>query len=523
MNYLIGIAIILIINAANGKGSFFDYDRQVIQASTSSLSIDSLLVLQHHDPVLESFYRQNNFNLFWSSAEARATAILALSDAAAEGLDPADYNADSLKIFENQYEMLSADKRATYDILLTISLQKYISHIANGKLDPNELYNDWILPRETIDVNQFLLENAHSPAFATAIDNLKPQHFLYGNLKNALKLIDQIPAVADLDSIRITKKIVLNEMRDVVPLIKARLMQWRDLKEHADVTAVYDMETVEAVKKFQRRNGLRQDGVIGPATADALNVSLDSRRKSIVASLERWRWYPRDLGDHYIIINIPAFRMAIVKDGDTIETKKVIVGTSDRRTPILTSMFSNITFNPTWTVPPTILREDIVTSAIKDRAYFYEKRITIYDGNNNVISPWRWKSEKATAYRYVQSPGDHNALGTVKFNFPNDRMVYLHDTNTRAFFSQHYRSLSSGCVRVENPMPFAEYLLNDPGWPLEKLEKIIASRKTTTIKIKDRIKLHQLYWTAWTETDGTLIFREDIYKLDEELYAKLRS
>ena len=518
MKHLIGIPILLIISTIYGMQNNASH----ITQTSSPRQIDSLMVLRYQDSLLESFYRQNEFRTFWTSTEARLAATLAIADAYSEGLDPQDYALSQLRQSENQVGTMSNEARDAYDILLTQSLQKYISHIANGKLDPNQLYDDWILPRTIVDVNAFIRETPPAE-ICHNIDRLKPQHPCYKSLKKALILIDELPRVNTIDSIRIMRKIELNDTRDVVPLINKRLLEWKDITQIDSTKLKYDVATVAAVKKFQRRHGLKQDGIIGPATADALNISVDSRRKSIIANMERWRWYPRDLGTHYIIVNIPAFKLTVVKDNDTIEKKKVIVGTIDRRTPVLTSTFSNITFNPTWTVPPTILREDIVPSAIKDRGYFYEKKITIYDYKNNVVSPWHWNPEKATTYRYVQSPGTHNALGTVKFNFPNNRMVYLHDTNTRSLFSQNYRSLSSGCVRVDDPMPLAEYLLNDPNWTLSKLEDIIRSRKTTTIKIRDKVQLHQFYWTAWTDPDGTLIFREDIYKLDEALYAKLRS
>ncbi|HEU0137402.1 MAG TPA: L,D-transpeptidase family protein, partial [Flavobacterium sp.] len=447
MKYLIGITIILIISTANGNALNLPAEKDIFQNSHLHSELDSLLVLQRHDSLLESFYRSNNFKLFWNSRAARQTALNVIADASSEGLNPADYSVEALQAFENQYDRLPAGQLDDYDIQLTHSLQKYLAHIINGKLDPNQIYDDWILPRQEVNVNDIIIANASAPNFIEIINNLKPQHHFYRSLKVALQEIQKVPLNEVIDTIRITKKIILNENRDVLPLIKKRLRQWNDLKTTDSLTTEYDLATVEAVKNFQRRHGLKQDGIIGPATADALNISPESRRKSIIANLERWRWYPRDLGSHYLMVNIPAFKLAIIRDGDTVETKKIIVGTNDRRTPILTSKFSNITLNPTWTVPPTILREDIVPSAIKNRGYFYEKRITIYDGNNRVISPWQWKPDKATSYRYVQSPGTHNALGTVKFNFPNNKMVYLHDTNTRSLYSQNYRSLSSGCVR----------------------------------------------------------------------------
>jgi len=228
------------------------------------------------------------------------------------------------------------------------------------------------------------------------------------------------------------------------------------------------------------------------------------------------------MGDHYIIVNIPAFELRIVKDGDTIERKRVVVGKEKRRTPVLSSTFSNIVFNPTWTVPPTILKEDLTPSATSNRSYFATHNITIYDYKGNVVSPEKWNPEKAKGYRYVQVPGNSNSLGNVKFNFPNHYTVYLHDTNHRDYFVKNYRSLSSGCVRVEDPLPMAAYMLDDEkNWSLEKIHELIESKKTTSINLKQKIKLHQLYWTASMTDKGELDFRADIYNLDRDLYKKL--
>ena len=301
-------------------------------------------------------------------------------------------------------------------------------------------------------------------------------------------------------------------------------MFWRDLVAPDTITSIYDKPTFIAVKKFQERHGLSPDGVIGKGTVDALNFTREQRQQQIIANLERWRWYPRDMGDHYIIINIPGYVLRVVKDNDTVERKRIVVGKAKRKTPILSSTFNNIVFNPTWTVPPTILREDLTPSATADRNYFANNNIAIYDNKGNPVSSEDWKPQRAKSYRYVQTPGDHNSLGNVKFNFPNHYTVYLHDTNHRNYFGRTYRSLSSGCVRVEDPLPLAQYMLNDSiHWSLEKIYEVIESKKTMTINLKQKIRLHQFYWTAWMDEYGDLKFREDIYDLDAALYKSLRN
>jgi murein L,D-transpeptidase YcbB/YkuD len=213
--------------------------------------------------------------------------------------------------------------------------------------------------------------------------------------------------------------------------------------------------------------------------------------------------------------------LTLVKNTDTIRTHKVIVGRAERKTPILSSKLTQVIFNPTWTVPPTIIKEDLIPAALKNRGYFSNTNIKIYDKTGNIISPDSWESSNAKNYRYVQTPGTYNSLGMVKLIFPNRFSVYLHDTNHRDFFTKTNRSLSSGCVRVENPLELTEYLLDDAtNWDLEKITETLKNKKTKNASIKKDVFFHLLYWTAWSDK-STLIFRDDIYNLDTDLYNKL--
>lgn len=339
-------------------------------------------------------------------------------------------------------------------------------------------------------------------------------------------------------------------------------MYWGDLPEKDTLlTTTYDAKTRAAVLRFQKRHGLRPDGIIARATIDALNYSRDQRIEQIVVNMERWRWYPKDLGAHYLLINIPDYTLVAVKANDTVQRQRVVVGRDSRRTPILTSKITNLNLNPNWTVPPTILKEDIFPEAEKNPYFFRKKGLQIIDRNNQEVAPELWRLEEAYKYRYVQNPGRNNSLGLMKINFPNRYTVYLHDTNHRDYFSLSFRSLSSGCVRLERPLEMAAHLLNDTlQWPLQKIKDTTnikhyqklreakikalekkqalvkaknpkaklapiqlpkAELKTIVLKIKDDIRVHQFYWTAWEE-NGTLQFREDIYCLDSDLYTLLR-
>ena len=494
----------------------------VILAEGKAVVIDSLLLKPFDSKVLKEFYLASGYKSVWQSKKDRKNILVQLSNSDEEGLNSANYNVIKLQKFEKKYASLKDKERASYDILLTHSFQKYISHLTNGQFNPRNFYKDWDLKENAININETIGMMLKSDSLDYKIERLKPNHVVYKSLKKALKIINSFPK-DDFTAIQLANKIVLNDTNPSVIDIKKRLIYWKDMKPKDSLSSIYDSETNEAMREFQTRHGLAADGVIGKGTIAALNFSKRNRKEQILANLERWKWFPKDMGKEYMIVNIPDYKLVLVKDNDTMRTHKVIVGRDKRPTPVLSSRLSNVILNPTWTVPPTILREDVIPSISRNRNYLAQTNIKVYDSNGNEVSANNWKLSNAKGYRYVQTPGTFNSLGMVKFSFPNRFSVYLHDTNHRDFFGKQKRSLSSGCVRVQNPLELAEYLLNDEdNWKLEKITEVLKSDKTKYIKIKNEVGVHVLYWTAWSEKN-TLIFRDDIYNLDADLYRKLRN
>lgn len=499
-----------------------NFERKEVTEKIKNHSIDSTLFLPFSNSQLTSFYRMNHFKTVWNSAENRKQIVSILSKANENGLDAEDYQASNISEIESRFESLSEKEVINYDISITLSVQKYISHLYNGKLNPRDLYDDWDLKKTPFDINKNLTNALDGDSLSSVFDRITPKHIIYKKLKNALFIINSMPDDT-LKPIETSEKLKLKDTSSSVLNIKRKLIYWKDLKPKDSLTKVYDDETFKAIKKFQIRHGLASDGIIGKATILALNTSKEDRKKQLIANMERWRWFPREMGEHYIIINIPDFKLYTVYKKDTTGSHNIIVGTSKRKTPVLNSKLSYAVFNPTWTVPPTILKEDIIPATIKNRNYLATKNITIYDQNGKEVNIWKWDPEKAMNYRYVQSPGTFNSLGMVKIIFPNNYSVYLHDTNHREYFEKTDRSLSSGCVRVQHPLEFTEYLLDDKvNWNLDKITETLKTAKTQNAKIKKDIYIYQLYWTAWSDRN-TLQFRPDIYDLDKELYSKLRN
>lgn len=539
-------------NASFIDFSFFGNDK---------IKIDSTLINSSIDENFKAFYKKYNYETAWNTKEHRDFIINEFSNAENEGLQPKDYELNQLKSFEEKFDDLPDSLIVKYDFLLTTTSQLYIKHITSGKLNPNELYKDWDLTEKKVDVNKILFDCIDNNDFSDVIEEAKPQHLVYKKLKTALKILNQMPNEF-VGWIDIREKILPNKKNSFVPIVKKQLMFWGDLKEKDTIlSTIYDKKTQEAVKIFQARHGLNPDGIIGKSTIEALNFSRNQRIEQVVVNMERWRWFAKDFGNHYLLINIPDYTIVAIKDNDTMQFQKVVVGKDTRKTPVLESKISNINLNPNWTVPPTILKEDIFPEAEKNKAVFRKKGLVIMNSKNQEINPYSWKKADANKYKYVQKPSRNNSLGSMKINFPNNHSVYLHDTNHRDYFAFTYRSLSSGCVRLEKPLEMAAYILNDTTkWSLKRIQdttdikhyykiqkekqaaidkknaKLLAKNptlviekkefpkpelKTIVIKVPEDIYIHQLYWTAW-ENDGILQFREDIYCLDANLYSKLR-
>jgi murein L,D-transpeptidase YcbB/YkuD len=278
---------------------------------------------------------------------------------------------------------------------------------------------------------------------------------------------------------------------------------------------------------FQLRNGLTTDGVIGKATIEAMNVSVEDRIASIEANLERWRWLSDDLGERYIKVNIANFELQVIENGDMVFSTEVIVGLTNRMTPVFSSIMTYLVLNPDWTVPPTILNDDIIPSVISNPEYLAEKDLKILRTDGTEVDPstidWINIVTADFPYSVHQEPGPKNALGRIKFMFPNQYSVYIHDTPNHKLFGRTERSFSSGCIRVNNPMDLAACLMKDnPAWTPTQIKNVIDQGTERSINLANPIQVHILYLTAWASDDGVVYFRKDIYDRDQPLLAALK-
>jgi murein L,D-transpeptidase YcbB/YkuD len=492
----------------------------IIQTDERKIQIDTSLIGIFKSENLKKFYTASDNESVWGNLKKRTFIIDELKNSEVLGLNPNDYNIKKIEDFEGKISKLNDSDLSLYDVLLTYNFQKYLTHLHKGKLDPKKLYNDWDLNEKPFDVNIILIKAFNDNDLALAIEKSQPKTYTYKRLLKSLELLNEFPD-DDIKTIEIEDKVVLHDTNNAMITVKKRLLYWKDLTGRDSLTSIYDSKTFEAVKKFQTRHGLASDGVIGKGTINALNFSKTKRKHQIIANIERWRWFADTLAENYFIINIPDYSLNVVENKDTTVVRKIVVGTNSRKTPILTSTLKTVVFNPTWTVPPTILKEDIVPAMKRNRNYLKNKNITIYDKTDSAVDPKDWNEKSPGSYRYVQSPGINNSLGLMKILFPNSHSVYLHDTNHRNLFGRNNRSLSSGCVRVEDPLELARHILDSNDWSKEKIDSVVVTQKTTNVRIAKKYAMYQWYWTAWSK-DNTLQFRDDIYNLDVDLYAKLR-
>jgi L,D-transpeptidase YcbB len=317
-------------------------------------------------------------------------------------------------------------------------------------------------------------------------------------------------------------------MRDVrIMQVRQRLLAEGELADApadpAVEPAIYDEALANAVRRFQARHGLAPDGVIGRGTIDALNVPVEERLASMIFNLQRLHQKARDWGGDYVMVNIAGAQLTLVQDGETAAFYNVIVGRRERRTPEVHSAINRLEFNPYWNVPSGIYSKDFLPKLRKDSGYLANyKNIRVYRASEpaNEVDPSTvdWFSDEARKMRLRlrQDPGPENALGPAKFLFPNNYDVYLHGTNKPSLFAKADRFLSSGCVRLPDPLRFAELLLDDdPAWTRERIEQMIKDGRNRSVTLAAPLPVHLVYDTAWVDETGTVQFRSDVYRRDE--------
>ena len=487
--------------------------------------------LRRPDDVVH-FFEKRGFMAAWPLPAAAASIRQAITEAEADGLRPVDYHLATIDALLGA--RLSAPEPALDDdlqIVLTDAVAALIDDVRYGKVKPVTLDKRWNVDPRTgappLEEQVAIVAAATSPA--AAIAGLKPSHFIYVGLKEALENLRAIAHAGGWPAVPAGPAIKPGMTDRRVAAIRKRLAVTGEISNgRALDNEMFDEELVAALKRFQERHRLAADGAIGPATVQAMNVTADARVSQLRVNIERARWVVGGLHDSFVLVNLPAFKVYLIRNRENVWESRTQIGREARQTPTFRADMKYLVFNPDWTVPPTILAQDVLGGMKKGENTIARKRLTILDRQGHPVDPttidWANATRANFPYTLRQSPGSDNALGRVKFIFPNEHSIFLHDTPSQELFGSDKRTFSSGCIRVENPLEFATALLeSDPRWNRQVIDEVVASEKTATVFLKDPLPVLIVYWTVSVGATGELRFARDVYGRDERVLRALDS
>ena len=508
--------------------SNFQNIRQLIEYLQTESILPGFQEPVHNRDILMEIYESTNFKPLWEDKNYAYQCIEALSGSDQYGLLPEDYH---VKLLQSLYEKDLIKENPSFDVLLTDGLLLYSHHLLNGKLNPKDFFLSWNFPQRIVyqDSIKDFLKNARREKVLDDLREHHPSFDIYWKLVKERERWLRIEENTDgWDPIMIGKAIKPGDSTPVFSRILIRLKQLEFLEEQAATTDRYDSIYMSSVLNFQRSHGLDPDGVVGNKTIQYLNMPIKTRIQKIEANLERLRWLSGGADDNMVFVNIAGFHLTVVKDRSIVWDTPVMTGTVDTQTPVFTSQVKYLVFNPSWTVPRGILYRSLFDKMKADPSFITKNNYSILDNAGNTIDPsgigWDSLSFKDFRYTVVQNPGPANAMGVVKFMFPNQYSIYLHDTPSKSLFSKSARAFSNGCIRVKDPLVLARLLLNDENrYSMDKIKGIVDSRVTKTIFLKEPVTILLVYFTVDTDQSGGIVFYEDIYHRDQPIIDKLKT
>ena len=547
--------------------------KKILEKEYQSLLIDK--------KILKEYYQYNNYDLYWMNENSMKEIAIYLLDKIKNDPVLKPYANNIFKLNEVAEKLTQLDKNTnktqesliTIDFILTELYDKYMTYILKGSIDWKAFEEKLSMIKKETEINaqwdKYSLIKNPKMLLKKAVENndlasvFKEVDFNYPNVEKLILAINDLEAISangGYAKIPEIKSLRIGETSEIVKALRTRLSQSKDLiktcentvnvenivtnnttngnpenteaiqnnipKEAISCENYFDEDLKTAVISFQKNHGLYADGIVGSLTQKFLNMSANEKIGQIRINLERMRFLPRDLGEKYLIVNIPEFKLKLIEDHTVKLSMNVVVGESKHPTPIFSDNMSYIVLNPKWNIPESITKKEIIPKLIKDPNYLASKGIDIY-------SSWHPESEKMNTqdiidafiledldsmpnFRLTQSPSSENPLGRMKFIFPNKHAVYMHDTPAKSLFSNARRAYSHGCIRLSKPQELLNIIASeDKSLDLGKIDSILKETNEKSIGLSKKIPVHLVYLTSWVDEEGQLQFREDVYNYDK--------
>lgn len=486
---------------------------------------------------VERFYAHRDYQPVWTSSASVGALVAGLDDLVQDGIHPDHYAAGSLMAGFERSQAAGASAQVAFELQASRALLQALDDLNRGRLNPRLLSSQWDGERPARGYSMArVVEAVNQMDIAAALDQARPDTPAYRQLKAAYADFQSRASQSSVPYLdRREESLRLGDRHDDVLTLRRRLTHWGEAHllaanpeayPHIDADAPdqreFDAPLAAAVKRFQRRHLLQEDGVVGEQTRRALNVPLSSRADQLRVNLERARWMgAQSDAAPSVWVDLAGYRLHYTRPNGEHWQTRVIVGTPQRATPVIHSAITHLTVNPSWTIPPTILREDVLPRVRDDVGYLADENIQVVDFSGNPVAAETVDWERPGNIMLRQVAGSANPLGRVVVRFPNNHMIYLHDTPAQGLFQRHRRALSSGCVRVEGVTQFAQLLLRDTGSSAQ-LSRLMASRGNDhQVSLPRRVPIALHYLTAWPNAQGEIEFRPDIYGHDAKVDAAL--
>ncbi|REG91578.1 murein L,D-transpeptidase YcbB/YkuD [Algoriphagus antarcticus] len=543
MNKKIIIPIAAVLLLAVGLFWFFNQRRSdltdELQQHLTSEKVGVLAESDYSESIHE-FYTERDYMEVWlfnGTLSNKGEELLEqIEDSKYDGLQPSDYNLT--KIYElssnkdkenKKFRNLSSEEKVNLELLLTDSFFNLAHDLDKGKVNPSSLDPNWKFEEKETDLNysDLIKEVASGSSVKKTFEKLYPNSELYAHGKDAIK---ELYEIRENDTLTwsfepVEGAIKVGEKHAAIPELRKRLVFWDFLKQYdTDEATLFDSTMFSGLQKYQESNGMNPDGVIGSLVAESLNNSPQNLIDIASINMERLRWMPKmDWNQEMVLVNIANYQLDYMEKADTAFTAKVIVGKEYNESPTFTAPMSYIVFSPYWNIPESITNEEIIPSVQKNPNYLSQKNMEVVNGSGEVVKASKINLSKEEGYRVRQKPGGDNSLGLVKFMFPNEYNIYIHDTPARSLFEKETRALSHGCIRIQNPEQFAKILLHDKSWTDEKIKEAMNQENEEVVELDRKIPVVILYMTFWADKDGKANFRSDVYDRDQGLLKALRS